>query len=88
VIQVPDHVLIPPHSLDEHHTPPEAADGNGEDEEAEAEGMYSIEQLKSILESYVEEERGGEILWGVERAWEVEDQREGKDKIEGGEEEL
>ncbi|KAI5852119.1 FAS1 domain-containing protein [Tricharina praecox] len=86
VIQVPDHVLIPPHSLGEHRDPPEEVeaeeDEEEEDEEAE-EGTYSISQLKRILAPYVENEQEQEweqeqeqqqesskMLWGAEREWE------------------
>ncbi|TGZ82903.1 FAS1 domain-containing protein [Ascodesmis nigricans] len=52
VLQVPDHVLIPPHSLEEHHDPPEMAE---EEVEAWKRGEMPVTLLKAILEPWVEE---------------------------------
>ncbi|KAA8911755.1 FAS1 domain-containing protein [Sphaerosporella brunnea] len=55
-IQVPDHVLIPPHSIDEHRHPPELFREDGEGDEL-GRGEYSVRQLKAILEPYVAQEQ-------------------------------
>jgi hypothetical protein len=61
-IQVPNHVLIPPHSLGEHRKPPEVFGGDQSDGESEGEaglgpGEYSVRQLKEILEPFVVQEQ-------------------------------
>lgn len=47
MIQVPDHVLIPPHSEGEH--PPKEAGGGEEEEDRE----MTVEELKARLAPYV-----------------------------------
>jgi hypothetical protein len=57
---VPNHVLIPPHSLEEHLKPPTVSEGNSNEDEEEAEmepGQYSVRQLKEILEPFVAQEQ-------------------------------
>ncbi|KAF8542623.1 FAS1 domain-containing protein [Trichophaea hybrida] len=58
VIQVPDHILIPPHSLHDHYDPPKGLDVNEEEEEEGIEaGVYSLDEFKRILEPFVEREQ-------------------------------
>lgn len=49
MIQVPDHILIPPHTLAEHRDPPKMAS-----EEAENNDWLSVAELKEILGPMVE----------------------------------
>jgi hypothetical protein len=49
VIQVPDHILIPPHSLSEHHDPP-GMNGAGQENPA----WISLDELKQLLEPIVQ----------------------------------
>lgn len=59
VIQVPDRVLIPSHSLKDHMNPPKnlGASGQAGGEEGEGkDGPYTLEEFKLILEPFVEQE--------------------------------
>lgn len=48
MIQVPDHILIPPHTLADHRDPPKMAGEEGESNE-----WLSVSELKEILEPMV-----------------------------------
>lgn len=50
MIQVPDHVLIPPHTEDEHRNPPKEA------YEQSTGGEMTVEELKARLASVVSTE--------------------------------
>ncbi|KAF8246651.1 FAS1 domain-containing protein, partial [Wilcoxina mikolae CBS 423.85] len=54
VIQVPDHVLIPPHSLHDHYDPPKEEEEEDDDTEA---GVYSLDEFRRVLEPFVEQEQ-------------------------------
>lgn len=51
-IQVPDHILMPPHNLKDHCRMPK-----GREDDEEFNGLYTVEEMKCALEPFVEQER-------------------------------